>query len=279
VFKPNAKSEDELGNAVIGATMFSFYHEAGHGFINLLDLPAVGREEDSVDQLATLTLIAMGDQGVAMAMSGAYWFQLQAKAGGHQTPFWDEHGFDGQRFYNIMCLIYGSNPGKYGQFVSSGALPEDRAKRCPDEYTKINRAWEKLLSPYVTNGAAANIDYKPSVPTSEAPKTTAKDPWGDSASGDSTPTTSAPPPEAAPEHAITCEQVATRAAELIGAEAEERARSMSAEEIESLKATLEAQLPAAMQQILAECAKANWSDPSRQCVLDATSLAVAMKCN
>src|SRR5262249_30856938 len=133
VFKPVAKDQTELGNAVLGATMFSFFHETGHGLIHLLDLPAVGREEDSVDQLATLTLIAGGDEGVSMALSGAYWFQLQSK-GEHKTPFWDEHGFDAQRFYNIVCLIYGSNPDKYAQFVSSGTLPPERAKRCPEEY-------------------------------------------------------------------------------------------------------------------------------------------------
>jgi putative metallopeptidase DUF4344 len=281
VFKPAAKSDDELGNAVIGATMFSFYHETGHGLIHLLDLPAVGREEDSVDQLATLTLIAMGDEGVRMAESGAYWFQLQSKQGGHDTPFWDEHGFDGQRFYNIMCLIYGSNPQKYSQFVSTNTLPEERAKRCPEEYAKINKAWEKLLQPYLTNGAAVNVDYKPTVATTEAPKTTAKDPWGDSPSGDSTahPTPSTPPPPPpAPTHAITCEDVATRAAQLIGKEAQDRARSMTPEQIEELKARLESQLPAAMQQILAECAKADWPDAARKCVIDAQSLAAAEKC-
>ncbi|MDB4959197.1 MAG: hypothetical protein JWO36_6766, partial [Myxococcales bacterium] len=126
VFKPTAKSQSELGTSVIGATMFSFYHEAGHGLIHMLDLPAVGREEDSVDQLATITLIAMGDEGVGMAMSGAYWFQLQATKAGHETPFWDEHAFDGQRFYNIMCRLYGSNPEKYSKFVENGNLPSDR---------------------------------------------------------------------------------------------------------------------------------------------------------
>ena len=34
----HAKDQTELGNAVIGATMFSFFHEAGHGLIHLLDL-------------------------------------------------------------------------------------------------------------------------------------------------------------------------------------------------------------------------------------------------
>jgi hypothetical protein len=77
MFKPTAKNEEELGNAVMGATMFGFFHEVGHGLIDQLDLPAVGREEDSVDQLATIILIAGGEKGVAQALAGAYWFQLQ----------------------------------------------------------------------------------------------------------------------------------------------------------------------------------------------------------
>jgi hypothetical protein len=282
VFKPTAKNDTQLGNAVIGALMFTFYHETGHGLIHQLDLPAVGREEDSVDQLATLTLISQGDEGVQMAESGAYWFQLQSKGNEHETPFWDEHGFDGQRFYNIMCLIYGSNPDKFKAFVSSGSLPKERAQRCPEEYAKIDHAWNKLLEPHLTNGAAVNLDYKPTVPTNEAPKTTGKDPWGDSPSGDSTPTVNAPPPpppDPAHDHAITCEDVADKAAELIGKEAEVRAKNMSDDEVEELKTRLEAQLPAAKQQILKECAKANWPDKARQCVMDSKSLEQATKCN
>jgi len=310
VFKPTAKNDNELGNAVIGATIFSFFHETGHGLIDLLELPAVGREEDSVDQLATLILISSGDEGVSMALSGAHWFQLQTK-GGHTTPFWDEHAFDGQRFYNILCLIYGSDPKKYAGFVSSGNLPEERAARCPDEYAKINKAWEKLLQPHLTNGAATNINYKPKVPVAEAPDQTTADPWagggtasnsasqpktggiGDvagQAAGEPTPAPAAPAPAApaAPppkkprpkpaSASITCEQVARKAAELIGQEAAERAKSMSEEEVEDLKAKLESQLPSALQQVLDECAKQNWSQTSRACVLKARNLAAATKC-
>jgi hypothetical protein len=274
VFKDTAKNDTDLGNAVMGAVMFSFFHEAGHGLIHLLDLPAVGREEDSVDQLATLILIAGGDDGVAMALSGAYWFQLQSQSGGNQTPFWDEHAFDGQRFYNILCLIYGSDPAKYQGFVTAGNLPKDRAARCPEEYAKINKAWEKLLQPHMTNGAAENIDYKPSVPAAEAPQATSADPWGDRPGTPSTPEPAAPPLAAG----ITCEQVAEKAAELIGAEAQTRAASMSAEEIEQLRASLEAELPAAIEQILSTCAKDDWSDKARTCILESRTLATADTC-
>jgi len=280
VFKGNVKSDDELGNAVIGATMFSFYHETGHGLIHQLDLPAVGREEDSADQIATLILMASGDQGVSMALSGAYWFQLQANKTDHQTPFWDEHAFDGQRFYNIMCLIYGSNPEKYAEFVATGNLHADRAKRCPEEYAKIHKAWQTLLGPHLTNGAALEIDYKPSVPVAEAPQETnngpSSDPWGAPSQPVAPPEPAAPP--AGTGGPITCEQVAQKAAELIGAEALERAKSMSAEEVEDLRQKLETELPAAIEQILAECAKNNWSVASRKCVIDASTLDAASKC-
>jgi hypothetical protein len=365
VFKPKAKNETELGNAVMGATIFSFFHETGHGLIHVLELPAVGREEDSADQLATLILIAAGDEGVSMALSGAYWFQLQSESD-RKMPFWDEHAFDGQRFYNILCMIYGSDPVKYANFVSAGTLPKDRAARCPEEYNKLNKAWEKLLQPHLTNGAAINIDYKPTVPVAEAPKTTTEDsdPWGEAPAGGDTiaepakpstdlaaavaklteltdkmcrcrdndcaqavvleltkwaetvdknmgskndptlvaigkrlgecmqfamgggtgtppaaPAKPAPRPKPPAPKGVTCEQVARKAAQLIGAEAEARARSMSAEEVEALKAKLESELPAAIEQILAQCAKENWSETSRRCVINAKNLEQATKCN
>jgi hypothetical protein len=271
MFKPVAKTETELGNAVLGALVFAFFHEVGHGLIHVLDLPAVGREEDSADQLATLILIAAGDEGVAMALSGAYWFQLQGQ-GGHKTPFWDEHAFDHQRFYNVMCLIYGSNAEKYAGFVEAGTLPKERAERCGEEFVKIKAAWEKLLGPHLTNGAALNIDYKPPVPPAEAPKTTNDDPWGDGGDDGDT----KPPPQ--PTRAITCEQVAERAAILIAEEAAERAQAMSADEVEDLKAKLEAELPAVIQTILSECVKEDWSDGVRKCVVKAKTLAQATKC-
>jgi hypothetical protein len=269
MFKSTTKSEEELGNAVMGATMFGFFHEVGHGLIDILDLPAVGREEDSVDQLATLILIAGGEKGVAQALAGAYWFQLQSQSS-HKTPFWDEHAFDQQRSYNIVCLIFGSDPKKYGDFIQKGTLPMERAMRCPDEYAKINKAWEKLLQPHLTNGAALNMAYQPTIATKDAPKKT-EDPFSAE-----TPK-STPPPAAGAE--ISCADVAIKAAEFVAMEAEQRAKKMSKQEVEELKVKLETELPAMVEKIMAECAKANWSNESRRCVLDAKTLAEASKCN
>ncbi len=280
VFKPTAKSNDELGAAVFGAVAFTFFHEVGHSLIDQLELPAVGREEDSADQIATLTLMGTGDEGVGMALSGAYWFQLQQK-GGNETPFWDEHAFDGQRFYNIVCLIYGSNPEKYQSFVSSGTLPAARAKRCPEEHVKIGRAWNKLLAAHFTSSGAENADL-PQVALAEPPATPT--PATDGEPTEPTATTAPTEPTTAPtavqtEHAISCEQVAEKAADLIRQELEQRASKMSAAEREEAKHKVETELPAALETILAECRKADWSDASRLCVINAADLAEASACN
>jgi hypothetical protein len=284
VFKPVAKDNDELGSAVFGAVAFSFFHEVGHGLIDQLQLPAVGREEDSADQIATLTLIGTGDEGVGMALSGAYWFQLQQK-GGNETPFWDEHAFDGQRFYNIVCLIYGSDPSKYGKFVESGTLPAARAKRCPEEYAKIGKAWGKLLADFTRSGAE-NTDLGTAVAISEATVTPPAEPTATEPTATEPTAATEPAGEGGTEpaaqrgaHAITCEQVAEKAAELIGGELEARARSMSEQELQQAKDKLETELPAALETILAECRKANWADPSRLCVINASSLQEAGSCN
>jgi hypothetical protein len=291
VFKPVAKDNDELGSAVFGAVAFSFFHEVGHGLIDQLELPAVGREEDSADQIATLTLIGTGDEGVGMALSGAYWFQLQQK-GGNATPFWDEHAFDGQRFYNIVCLIYGSDPGKYGKFVESGTLPAARAKRCPEEYAKIGKAWNKLLAGHFTHSGAENTELPTAVAMADPPTAPqqAEPPAIPAAGDDGAEVTNPsddeaqaavePPSDTAnARHSITCEQVAEKASELIGTELEGRARSMSQDELVEAKQKLETELPAALETILAQCRKENWADPSRLCVINASSLQEASGCD
>ena len=292
VFRGTAKNDDELGTAVIGATVFSFFHESGHALIHLLDLPAVGREEDSADQLATITLIAAGDEGVAMALSGAYWFQLQQKSD-RKTVFWDEHAFDGQRFYNILCMIYGSNPSKYQNFVANGELPKERAQRCPEEFAKISRSWQQLLKPHLTSSGAENMDdaqpqiaeaprlppeptqvptqpRPPSVPSAAptVPAASANDPWA----------TPAPTPPTRQPTGTTCEQVAQKAIELIGHELEARAATMNASEVAEAKAKVESELPAMLQEFIVECERDKWPEKDRQCVLHAADLAAATRC-
>jgi hypothetical protein len=139
-----------LGKMVGEATMFSFFHELGHALIGELGIPATGREEDAVDEFATLLLVGIGELGEQSAMSGAFWFILEAEHRGEKPPvFWDEHSFDMQRLGTIVCLLYGHHPEKFAPLMLKLGVPEQRQKRCSLEFPKKKQSWLTLLKPYM----------------------------------------------------------------------------------------------------------------------------------
>ena len=141
--------DQEVGENIVGATSFFFLHELGHALVDQLDLPTTGREEDAVDEIATLILLDGDAEGVKMLSSAVQQFDDLAaqKQAVKDLAFWDEHPVDAQRMYNIMCLVYGSNPQAFKDMIGEGGLPEQRAKGCPAEFTKKKRSWTRLLGP------------------------------------------------------------------------------------------------------------------------------------
>lgn len=156
IFFIDAETEEDqeiAGEAVAGATLFTLFHELGHALIDLWDLPITGREEDAVDQLATIILLEGGEDGQSAALSGAeaFWGEEEddESAEGEEESFWDEHSLGEQRYYNIVCWSYGSNPEGLSDLIEDEWLPQERADQCPDEFARMSKAWDTLLSPYV----------------------------------------------------------------------------------------------------------------------------------
>lgn len=149
-FSTISEDEDQIADMVGGATVFFFFHELGHCLIDVWDLPATGREEDAVDQLAMVILLDGTPEGQNMVLNGARFFALNSEEGeAGNLAFWGVHSFNQQRFYDILCLVYGSNPVNNKKFISENLLPRDRAGGCSQEYKRVDRAWERLLTPYL----------------------------------------------------------------------------------------------------------------------------------
>ena len=144
IFVPDGQWTVEQREAVDGAVNFILMHEVGHAFVDLYDLPITGREEDAVDQLATMVLVDGGDKGAMAALNGVMALQ-PAENEFDQTDFADEHSLGPVRMFNVMCWIFGSNPDKYGGLVEGGMLPPDRAVGCPSEYEQLSKSWQQLL--------------------------------------------------------------------------------------------------------------------------------------
>jgi hypothetical protein len=152
------KTEEELDTAITDATYFILFHELGHGLIDVYDLVYSGKEEDVVDQLATVILLNLSEEGARAAVTGANYFYLTSSQIGEGYPFWDEHSLNQQRYYNILCWVYGSNPQKYGSFVGAYGLPQERAVWCEREYQKMSDFWDVAIYPFVQEKIRQGLD-------------------------------------------------------------------------------------------------------------------------
>ncbi len=149
-FKTIEKSPAKVEEMVQDTLVQTLFHELGHCLIDVWELPATGREEDAVDQLATILMLDGSPEGQDSAINAALEFEIASRSDDKSDlMFWDEHSFSKTRFFDMLCLVYGSNPKKNAGFVGPNLLPEKRAVRCSEEYARAERSWLKLLAPYI----------------------------------------------------------------------------------------------------------------------------------
>lgn len=152
---------------------YTLWHEVAHAIIDIYNLPFTGLEENVADQFASLMISYTVDEhedyslgqdmlyniGNHYLYEDEYWnviYPQQLEDLGEnidnmEIAYWDQHGLDIQRFYNISCYAYGADPEYNQGLIDDGWLPEGRAVNCEWEYHKIQDSWSYLLRD-VTNG-------------------------------------------------------------------------------------------------------------------------------
>lgn len=150
LYKEAGYTDDDANESMFDAVKFVFLHEIGHALIDTYKLPITANEEDAADRCSSFICIEeLGDEGVKSILAAADAFRLESKS---RTPtgrdLADEHLLQEQRFFNSLCMVYGSNPTKYSYIVEKDYLPEARAVRCPSEYERTAQSWSTLLAPW-----------------------------------------------------------------------------------------------------------------------------------
>jgi hypothetical protein len=150
LYKPTTKTDEQVGRKIAGAFYFTFFHELGHALAGELELPITGKEEDAADQLAAIILTKLPGVGRECALAAAEWFAIEGenKQKKGNIAWYDEHSFDLQRMYDILCILYGDDQKANAGLVKSVGMSEDRQARCVRETPKKVKAWEALLRPY-----------------------------------------------------------------------------------------------------------------------------------
>lgn len=126
---------------------FSVLHELGHLLIDEFYIPILGKEEDIADRIGVIATYLMNsnldDPAFAQRlMAILYNWQIEwqlANEGGEKLAYWDAHPLEIQRFFDIVCLLYGSNPDNQEEFRVTTGLPHERAMYCEREYHQAKR--------------------------------------------------------------------------------------------------------------------------------------------
>ncbi len=160
VLEGQFEDEETTRNALAGAYLATALHEVGHALVHVLEIPVTGREEDAVDQLAAWMLIKADDVDSVLGAAAVHYTDEDLA----EADLSGEHALDGQRYFNLVCWAYGSDPENSEALIEQWELPVERAAKCADEYSLLDRSWTRLLAGHLRddgvplgNGLAAPL--------------------------------------------------------------------------------------------------------------------------
>lgn len=134
---------------IAGNMLFAMLHELAHAAVDELQLPVLGREEDAADNFAVLQLLGVGSdlshRVLVEAAKGWFLSDRRDRRDGEKLVFFDEHGLDQQRAYQMVCLMVGSDPSQFGDLANETKLPQERQQSCKKDYAKVSKSWGTLL--------------------------------------------------------------------------------------------------------------------------------------
>jgi hypothetical protein len=154
--------------AVIGQVFYVFAHEMGHAVYDVLQVPVIGPEEDAADYFAAYLMLQFEHgQGHRLIIGAANAYNQYLRSPSVTVPlaaFSGAHSPPVQRFYNLVCLAYGSDASGtlFGDLIEHGYLPPDRARRCKGEFAKLSFAFRQLILPHIDEGLARQVLDNPS---------------------------------------------------------------------------------------------------------------------
>jgi hypothetical protein len=140
--------------ALVGASLDLVLHEVGHAVFDMLEIPLFGREEDAADMFSAYIMLRFTPADAHKLITAtAYLAATEARRDQKPKPslkdYANEHELPAQRYFNLLCIAYGSNAKIFADALSVGKLPKDRAEGCEDEYEQTKYAFETLIKPHL----------------------------------------------------------------------------------------------------------------------------------
>jgi Putative metallopeptidase len=146
------ESVQRLVEFVSGNMLFVLLHEMAYVFITQMGLPVLGKTEDAADAYAALRLIRSGStfshRVLIEAAEGWFMADRRDQKMGDKVAYYDEHGLNQQRAFQIVCLMVGSDDEKFKELAKQTNLPDERREACSGDYSNAAYSWDLVLEPH-----------------------------------------------------------------------------------------------------------------------------------
>jgi hypothetical protein len=143
-------------DVIAGAFVLVSLHEVANAVFQVLDIPVWGRLHDAADKLAAFVMLEFGKNTTCCSKSlawrtltGTASFFEASKRSWTGTDFSDTDSPEQQRYYNFLCMAYGSDPDLFKDFVKPTLLKTRRAERCFREFDQVSEAWTQTIKKHV----------------------------------------------------------------------------------------------------------------------------------
>lgn len=155
------KYYDEILEFAVSNSVSVLMHEIGHYYIDILDIPTFGQEEDMADSFISMYLIHKPEQYEGDLEAYEYYsFHDHKYIKGIVNNFFysillgrdveyvsGPHSNDKKRFYNIICSMKDGNPEVFKDFVSSRDINYELDYDCEEGvHSDIWASWSKYLT-------------------------------------------------------------------------------------------------------------------------------------
>jgi len=135
--------------AIVGTIVEALLHETAYALFDIYNVPVWGRIDDAADRLTALVMVTFGEDAARTTILGtANFFNWSARKW-TGSDFAETTSPEAQRFYNYLCIAYGSDPVLFASLATSQVLPKYRSDQCAREYQQERAAFDLRLMPYV----------------------------------------------------------------------------------------------------------------------------------
>lgn len=147
--------DDDKVFFVIANVENTIAHEMAHVIIDEFQVPVLGNMELAADHLGLLLFSSLminidkfpqGKMEILRAIFDEVRLEWASKDDNDKQDYASLHPFEPQRFYNLACLVYGSDPVALEEIREYVDIPYTRSFYCRDEYEVAQQSVSWVIS-------------------------------------------------------------------------------------------------------------------------------------